>query len=189
MAQMRRRFARGFTFALPVAIAGALVLSGCQSSEPPDSDALGTTALVSASEHKGGLLAACPSDTEGSQRVRKVISSWYEVVRYLKECDLPRIRYYASDRNRDRILMSVGRLQRTSEGQCLSEANDVAHRFQTSVQEIQKWLTISWEYCMIDFRERLLDEREAELQRSLEGLSCRIETAFPELAERRDTPC
>lgn len=178
---------------IPGVIAGGLILlslSACQATnqEPAETslaqnfDAVGQTST-------SGLLAACGGSEPRAVRARDAIRSWYEVMRHLDECDLSRVRYYTSTVNRRRIEASLDQVSSTGSSECRADVASVHKRFRSTVDELRGFLKINWTYCMIDYREDVLDKARADFQSQVADTQCRVARLFPEMIDNPGAAC
>jgi|GEM_PF-4993099 len=173
--------------AIPAILALSL-LSACQTATPSDSS-LSAISPAASRITAARLLPNCSDTQSAAQRARESLRSWYEVVGFLEECDLPRVRYYTNQTNQSRLMGTLDRASDGGSASCQAEVVDLKRRLQGTVDELKSFLDHNWNYCTLAFRNRQLDQSSRDFQDALQTTNCRIARLFPELSDDPAKAC
>ena len=167
-----------------------VVFVGACNSQPLPENAIGKTLPKSIQEtERRALLPACWKSDGDAEHLRRTIHSWFEVMRYLDDCDLSRIRYYNWETNVQRILQTTRNYQDKAKGQCHVEVVELEGRFLSASRAIDDWLDQNRPLCTYGYYKSLSEDARKRLEQSVITTRCQIAGLFPELVDYSASEC
>lgn len=156
------------------------LVAGC--AKPPPTEASYDAAYEDIRAYsRSELFRSCPAPQV--DRAQRSVASWFEVIRYLEDCDLTRARYYTNDVNRGRIADLIARSTAGQSAECVAEGRDAQARVSNAVYNVRSFVEKIQPYCHIDFRGEQLANERAEFDALISQLECESRAILQGVAE------